>query len=293
MKGITRNIYVALEAKTFLSLYDHNSLDGIDIVAIHISSDAVIIKELYILLSILSAKCRFRFFFIYTNSKQPDQRFQETGRFFFLANYYFRKNGHPLLVLSKENRLQLGEEAKDWCSNQGFAEPEIAIINDFVANDTKDENNDYIQIIPAHYDQFFSVLLDNLQKLKWLNKSMIIYADNDTDVLAFKENLYSLHNTLKKGNPYVHQALEMIAGLQEDQLQKEAVIEYLQLEVSNLKTFVKLLHESKEVEHILNFYHTQYEVLPLWYKRFGHVIKILMGKRKISFPFSKKNKSNT
>jgi hypothetical protein len=30
---------------------------------------------------------------------------------------------------------------------------------------------------------------------------------------------------------------------------------------------------------IKKFYHNEYEILPLWYKRFGHILKVIMGKR--------------
>lgn len=38
-------------------------------------------------------------------------------------------------------------------------------------------------------------------------------------------------------------------------------------------------YKYSEMVKIKKFYHFEYEILPLWYKRFGHVIKVLMGKR--------------
>ncbi|HLI93598.1 MAG TPA: hypothetical protein VKU83_08315 [Puia sp.] len=37
--------------------------------------------------------------------------------------------------------------------------------------------------------------------------------------------------------------------------------------------------KQNEVEYILRFYRNEYEILPLWYKRLGHIIKVLQGKR--------------
>ncbi|MFN4313884.1 MAG: hypothetical protein ACK4E0_06310 [Chitinophagaceae bacterium] len=34
-----------------------------------------------------------------------------------------------------------------------------------------------------------------------------------------------------------------------------------------------------QLRAISEFYRTEYEILPTWYKRFGHIIKVLMGKR--------------
>jgi hypothetical protein len=30
---------------------------------------------------------------------------------------------------------------------------------------------------------------------------------------------------------------------------------------------------------VVDWYNKEYEVLPLWYKRFGHIIKVMKGKR--------------
>ena len=37
--------------------------------------------------------------------------------------------------------------------------------------------------------------------------------------------------------------------------------------------------EQKRSNQLLTWYHDEYEVLPLWYKRFGHIIKVFTGKR--------------
>jgi hypothetical protein len=52
-------------------------------------------------------------------------------------------------------------------------------------------------------------------------------------------------------------------------------------DLKNNKDYLKIALKEKETEKILAFYHNEYEVLPLWYKRFGHIIKIITGHRKI------------
>jgi len=44
--------------------------------------------------------------------------------------------------------------------------------------------------------------------------------------------------------------------------------------------------QEKEYYEVLDWYRSEYEVLPLWYKRFGHIIKVLMGKRSFRSLFS-------
>lgn len=50
-------------------------------------------------------------------------------------------------------------------------------------------------------------------------------------------------------------------------------------ELENYKQFLKVALQEKETEKILAFYHKEYEVLPLWFKRLGHVVKIVTGHR--------------
>lgn len=50
--------------------------------------------------------------------------------------------------------------------------------------------------------------------------------------------------------------------------------------VSAEKTISVIRSKYKDdYEQLFKWYHNEYEVLPLWYKRFGHILKVLMGKR--------------
>ncbi|MEO5683251.1 MAG: hypothetical protein ABIQ88_11460 [Chitinophagaceae bacterium] len=51
--------------------------------------------------------------------------------------------------------------------------------------------------------------------------------------------------------------------------------------------------QEKEYYEVLNWYHKEYEALPLWYKRFGHIIKVMMGKRSFKSLFTNKFKKPT
>jgi len=50
--------------------------------------------------------------------------------------------------------------------------------------------------------------------------------------------------------------------------------------------------QQKEYYDIIDWYHKEYEILPTWYKRFGHIIKVIMGKRSLGSLFSNKKKYN-
>lgn len=64
----------------------------------------------------------------------------------------------------------------------------------------------------------------------------------------------------------------------------------LREENSILNELTELNSKHDEVDYILRFYKYEYEILPLWYKRFGHIIKVLQGRRSFRSLYDKKVK---
>ncbi len=69
----------------------------------------------------------------------------------------------------------------------------------------------------------------------------------------------------------------MQASKQKNQLNWENKL--LQEDLNNQKTYLSIIKSKDESLKILKFYENEYEILPLWYKRLGHVLKVIMGKR--------------
>jgi hypothetical protein len=65
----------------------------------------------------------------------------------------------------------------------------------------------------------------------------------------------------------------------------------LELRVSAEKdTQLYLSMQKKQTADNVEWYHQEYEVLPIWYKRLGHIIKVLIGQRTFRSLFSDKVK---
>ncbi|HTI07080.1 MAG TPA: hypothetical protein VL832_00955 [Puia sp.] len=62
----------------------------------------------------------------------------------------------------------------------------------------------------------------------------------------------------------------------------------LQEMLNNAETTISLIKDSykKDYHRLFKWYHKEYEVLPLWYKRFGHLIKVFMGQRSFKSLFN-------
>ena len=50
-------------------------------------------------------------------------------------------------------------------------------------------------------------------------------------------------------------------------------------ELSYYKQYIGILRSDHPTREIQDYYTREYEILPLWYKRFGHILKVFTGKR--------------
>lgn len=57
---------------------------------------------------------------------------------------------------------------------------------------------------------------------------------------------------------------------------KQASIE---AELSHQKQYVEVLRSNHSTRELQDYYTNEYEILPLWFKRLGHLVKVLTGKR--------------
>ncbi len=67
---------------------------------------------------------------------------------------------------------------------------------------------------------------------------------------------------------------------EEEKLWKKRVLLYKNFLLLSKKV------QQKEYYEVLDWYRNEYESLPLWYKRFGHIVKVLVGKRTFRSLFS-------
>jgi hypothetical protein len=173
----------------------------------------------------------------------------------------------PSYVKEKGNvRIFANGSCKDFIrralDEQGFPDADIVDFEDFeklVAGNLSGfilvrGNLGYCDLVIAATRSFAEMGQDNcLKQNSWLQK-----------LLEYEPNRFGTAKKIMQQNVSLrNQVSELLTELQ------------------NQKEYLEIALRQKETESILNFYHSEYEVLPLWYKRFGHVIKILMGKRKI------------
>ncbi|WP_276503919.1 hypothetical protein [Terrimonas pollutisoli] len=104
----------------------------------------------------------------------------------------------------------------------------------------------------------------------------------DAESKLFQEEMHlvRLIQLLHKKSVGLQDALHVNKLLEEDLKAKKDYLDYIFRKANDSDApFSDLLKLKK-------YYTNEYEVLPLWYKRFGHIIKVVMGKRTFRSLFS-------
>jgi hypothetical protein len=132
-----------------------------------------------------------------------------------------------------------------------------------------------------------------------LNRFILDRNDNETGELVSRWKtaekklwqdepiLYHLVKQLQSTSSMAHKSQILIESLSEDLRSKNA---YLDFSLNRNSDTGKGGSNMSELMKLKMFYHNEYEILPLWYKRCGHIIKVLTGKRTFKSLFDNNEK---
>ena len=192
-------------------------------------------------------------FCVYFDVKPADELLDWLCRFILLPSYEKKKGGLTIFA----NNFSTSA-IKEMLFEQGFTNVDVldfAELEKFIAGDLSgylllNKENDFLDLI-------------------------ILTIERPESEVTFKESSFIQKIMDQKPDKYFNAKLKF-----QDNLFLKNENEELKIELQNHKKYLEIALNQKETEYILDFYHKQYEVLPLWYKRFGHLIKIVTGKRK-------------
>jgi hypothetical protein len=181
----------------------------------------------------------------------------------FTLSASFRKcqNRIPVLQASNEALSRL-QEIRNYFSLQGEQHLGFTLFN---------ETNSPVQN---------NTLLLNSNDLSMLDdKQVNAFLTQKPDQLILLDNAASI-NAINQEYPYAKLLLKIIA-LTNDQswnLHRSAL---WQKRANLYLSFIALGKKVGEQEYydLKTWYHDEYEVLPLWYKRMGHIVKVITGKK--------------
>jgi hypothetical protein len=192
----------------------------------------------------------------------------------FTLSASFRKCQNRIPVLQASNEALPGlQEIRNYFSLQGEQLSEFTLFNS-----------------PHSQVQNNTLLLNRNDLIMLDDKRMNAYLALKPDQLILLDNTASI-NAINQENPYAKILLEIMA-LTNDQNCSMQCAALWQKRATLYLSFIALGKKVGEQEYydLKTWYHNEYEVLPLWYKRMGHIIKVLTGKRSFRSLFTDKIK---
>ena len=199
--------------------------------------------------------------------------------FLFFTNYH-KPNGIPQIIVGEENGdlITAGVELlQETARAQGFAAIHITLTS---ALSTIYSTNDLSAIKEAYRSGLSFAIMKPLF-IRVEEPSAIPVTDQ---ALAAEETLFEQeHGSLFMLQQQNRQLLKQVQQL-------EQLCQAAQQEISNQVSHNQILRSASQATALQNYYNNEYEVLPLWYKRVGHIIKAFMGKRSFKSLFSDKAK---
>ncbi|MBA3706226.1 MAG: hypothetical protein H0W84_10110 [Bacteroidetes bacterium] len=119
---------------------------------------------------------------------------------------------------------------------------------------------------------YFEVLKNKLYASKFIG---INATDIDNTIISLKAS----EKALMEEEPYLYDHLNKFSQTDKHNLLLQNELSFVKSDLENQYTYIDLIKTEDEALKINTFYKYEYEILPLWYKKVGHIIKVLMGKR--------------
>lgn len=193
--------------------------------------------------------------------------------FFFFTNYD-KLAGIPRVLLHwhKPDELQAAAQLLDQqAKNQGFPQIQIqAVLTKDIGTMVFPSNS------PEHICHTYKSWLHNpVQDIT----SLYIQTTELEDIVLLHPLLKAEEKLFSHQNAALFNLKQQINHLKGQVQKLERLYTAASQEISNQATHINILRSQSQTAALQNYYNNEYEILPLWYKQAGHIIKVLMGKR--------------
>lgn len=100
-----------------------------------------------------------------------------------------------------------------------------------------------------------------------------------SEILYAIQELKKAEDRLLQEHPVQFEMLKKFSYLSMASTLLSEQLEITKTDLDNQKIYLEMLRTQDRALEINDFYNTEYEILPLWYKRLGHILKVITGKR--------------
>jgi hypothetical protein len=204
--------------------------------------------------------------------------------FLFLPSYLSIEYRRVVILTGDRPELlmETAQTLSGYLSSQGIPDPLIHIIlpagpEPMLAGIGQSTANNYpsfhsVEMLAGYYrhllqtDRYYdNNIFFHAAEEEVLRSAILSLQQAEIDFAQNSSKLYSLIHT----NRLLEKELSYLR-------RKQASTE---TELNNHKQYVEVLRSDHAAKELQDYYTHEYEILPLWYKRFGHILKVLTGKR--------------
>ncbi|RYY14546.1 MAG: hypothetical protein EOO04_30045 [Chitinophagaceae bacterium] len=127
-----------------------------------------------------------------------------------------------------------------------------------------------------------------LRDFSSLSNYLVFDFDSPRNAVSYEKHIALACESYLQKEPLLSEGLRAYVAQQQ---QQEALLaenrKLKQQQASDQKTINVIRTKYKDdYENLFKWYHNEYEILPMWYKKIGQLIKVLMGKRTFKSLFS-------
>lgn len=196
--------------------------------------------------------------------------------FLFLPSY-LRIEQDPVVNLSgnsEELLLKTESALSDYVAAQGI---DNIIITKLLSRGTASTANNYHLIdSPGEVINRYKEILQSDQQY---NNAVFFYGSSSDIFQSTVLSLLQMENEFKQNSPKLYSLVNDKRMLEKEIAGLRKKIAETETELSHQKQYNDILRSGHTTKELQDYYDREYEVLPVWYKRFGHILKVITGKR--------------
>jgi len=118
-----------------------------------------------------------------------------------------------------------------------------------------------------------------LESPYFFGNNLFFESNDQREIELLITDLKEAELSFEKNNPRLFSTVKDNLLLREENSLIARKIVSIESELSNQKEYADLLRSSHSTRKLQDYYTNEYEILPTWYKRVGHIIKVITGKR--------------
>ena len=198
---------------------------------------------------------------------------------------YLKIDGNAPFILFQSNNgtassylSAIAEEFKA----QGYDDIDAIFLDD--SKHLSPEQGRYLVLNTDDVPGFCSQYLNSISTVTSADLVFLFFLHNPNKLREIFGVIEQAEVTMAKQLPHAYHLLKESSSLAAEKRALLGKIELLQEQLDSVNNYHFYYNASdtryrRQITELLTFYKTEYEILPLWYKRFGHIIKVIMGKR--------------